>query len=103
MAGLLIRLKFTLLRHSVTGMRLFGIALVVGGTALTWYLAVAAASDGVRADLLCLAFAVWAVGWTLYHSFSHPLCDSICTRDVLFYVGVHDYTDDHADNISPHR
>ncbi|WP_370012088.1 hypothetical protein UIS43_27400 [Nocardiopsis sp. LDBS0036] len=65
MAGLLIRLKFTLLRHSVTGMRLFGIALVVGGTALTWYLAVAAASDGVRADLLCLAFAVWAVGWML--------------------------------------
>ncbi|PDP88599.1 hypothetical protein CQJ94_06280 [Glycomyces fuscus] len=65
MAGLLIRLKFTLLRHSATGMRLFGIVLVVGGTALTWYLAVAAASDGVRADLLCLAFAVWAAGWML--------------------------------------
>jgi ABC-2 type transport system permease protein len=64
-AGLLIRLKFTLLRHSMTGMRLFGVVLVVGGTALTWYLAVAAASDGVRADLLCLAFAVWAAGWTL--------------------------------------
>ncbi|WP_435112417.1 hypothetical protein [Nocardiopsis synnemataformans] len=65
MAVLLIRLKFTLLRHSATGMRLFGIILVVGGTALTWYLAVTAASDGVRADLLCLAFAVWAVGWML--------------------------------------
>ncbi len=31
MAGLLIRLKFTLLRHSSSGMRLFCIVLALGG------------------------------------------------------------------------
>lgn len=65
MAGLLIRLKFTLQSHSPAGMRLFGILLAVVGLALTWYFAIAASSDAVRADLLTLVFAVWAVAWML--------------------------------------
>ncbi|GAA0997664.1 hypothetical protein GCM10009551_065450 [Nocardiopsis tropica] len=65
MAVLLIRLKFTLLRHSPTGMRLFGTALAVLGLGITWYFALAAGSDAVRADLLSLVFAVWAAAWML--------------------------------------
>ncbi|RKS04718.1 ABC-2 type transport system permease protein [Nocardiopsis sp. Huas11] len=65
MALLLIRLKFAIQRHSTSFSRILAIALVVGGTALTWYLAVAAGSDRVRSELLMLAFAVWAAGWML--------------------------------------
>ncbi|MEE2036809.1 hypothetical protein Q8791_06190 [Nocardiopsis sp. CT-R113] len=65
MAGLLIRLKFTLLGHSATGMRLLGIALAVLGLGLTWFFALTAGSDDVRADLLTLVFAVWAAAWML--------------------------------------
>ncbi|MDT0328629.1 hypothetical protein [Nocardiopsis lambiniae] len=65
MAVVLIRLKFALMRHSFTGMRVLGLALILLGTGLTWYFAVSAVNDEVRSELLCLAFAVWAASWAL--------------------------------------
>ncbi|MGW9554661.1 hypothetical protein ACWGSK_09135 [Nocardiopsis sp. NPDC055551] len=65
MVELLIRLKFTLGRHTKSGTRWLTVILLVGGTASTWFLAVAAASDAVRSSLLMLALAVWAGSWIL--------------------------------------
>ncbi|SIO84455.1 hypothetical protein [Nocardiopsis sp. JB363] len=65
MVELLIRLKFTLGRHTTGGTRWLTVILLVGGTAATWFLAVAAASDAVRSNLLMLALAVWAGSWIL--------------------------------------
>lgn len=65
MVGLLIRLKFALQRHTPGGMRLFALALTIGGAALTWYVALAAGTDAARSELWMLAAALWAVGWIL--------------------------------------
>ena len=65
MVELLIRLKFTLGRHTTSGVRWFTLALIVGGAAFTWYLALTAASDTVRSSLLMPAMAVWAASWIL--------------------------------------
>lgn len=65
MVELLIRLKFALGRHTGGGSRWFTVALLVGGTALTWYLALAATSAEVRSTLLMLVFAVWGAAWLL--------------------------------------
>ncbi|MEU3018963.1 MULTISPECIES: hypothetical protein [unclassified Nocardiopsis] len=63
MVELLIRLKFTLGRHS--GLRIVSLLAIVLGTGLTWYWAVVATSDQVRSGLLMLALAVWCGGWVL--------------------------------------
>ena len=65
MVELLIRLKFTLGRHSSGGARWFTLSVVALGAALTWYLAVTAVSDQVRSGLLMLVLAVWAGAWVL--------------------------------------
>lgn len=65
MAELLIRLKFTLGRHTSGGIRWFSLALIALGTGLTWYLVLSAASGEVRSSLLMLVLAVWAGGWVL--------------------------------------
>lgn len=65
MVELLIRLKFTLGRHSHGGARWFTLSVIALGTALTWFLAVTAASDQVRSGLLMLVLAVWAGSWVL--------------------------------------
>lgn len=65
MVELLIRLKFTLGRHTTGGTRWLTVILLVGGTAATWFLASTAASDAVRSNLLMLALAVWAGSWIL--------------------------------------
>ncbi|WP_017584102.1 hypothetical protein [Nocardiopsis valliformis] len=65
MVELLIRLKFTLGRHSFGGARWFTLSVIALGSALTWYLAVTAASDQVRSGLLMLVLAVWAGAWVL--------------------------------------
>ncbi|MBR8743265.1 hypothetical protein [Nocardiopsis sp. MG754419] len=63
MVELLIKLKFALDRHTPSGTRWLTLALVVGGAALTWYLALNAASDAVRSSLLTLLFTLWAGVW----------------------------------------
>ncbi|GAA1079740.1 hypothetical protein [Nocardiopsis metallicus] len=65
MVELLIRLRFTLGRHSFGGARWFTLSVIALGAALTWYLAVTAASDQVRSGLLMLVLAVWAGAWVL--------------------------------------
>lgn len=65
MVELLIRLKFTLGRHTTGGTRWLTVILLVGGTAATWFLVSTAAADAVRSSLLMLALAVWAGSWIL--------------------------------------
>ena len=65
MVELLIRLKFTLGRHTTGVTRWISLALLLLGTGLTWYLTVTAASGEVRSSLLMLVLAVWAGGWVL--------------------------------------
>ncbi|WP_017588980.1 hypothetical protein [Nocardiopsis ganjiahuensis] len=65
MVELLIRLKFTLGRHTTGATRWFSLSLILLGAGLTWYLTVTAASAEVRSSLLMLVLAVWAGGWVL--------------------------------------
>lgn len=65
MVGELIRLKLTLHRHARSGVSAVAMALIVGGTLLTWYFMVAAPEPAVRAQLWSLATAVWAAGWIM--------------------------------------
>ena len=62
MDRILISLKFTLLRHSSKGLRIFG--WVIGGlfVAATWSAAVFASGAEVRGDVLALLFAAWTIG-----------------------------------------
>ncbi|MBE3000704.1 hypothetical protein IDM40_18670 [Nocardiopsis sp. HNM0947] len=65
MVGELIRLKLTLQRHARSGTSAVAMALIVGGTLLTWYFMIAAPDPAVRAQLWSLATAVWAAGWIM--------------------------------------
>lgn len=65
MVELLIRLKFTLGRHTSGGTRWFTLSLITLGAGLIWFLVVTAASDEVRSSLLMLVLAVWAGSWVL--------------------------------------
>ncbi|GLZ36474.1 hypothetical protein [Actinokineospora sp. NBRC 105648] len=73
MAGVLIRMKLTVLRHTIAGPRatwmltggLVGLALAAGTIAL----ATADAAPGTVLDLLAVTFAIWAFGWMLGPAF----------------------------------
>ncbi|GAA2962032.1 hypothetical protein [Actinokineospora diospyrosa] len=73
MAGVLIRMKLAVLRHTIAGPKatwmltggLVGLAIAAGTIAL----ATADAAPGTVADLLAVTFAIWAFGWMLGPAF----------------------------------
>ncbi|MGO1975547.1 MAG: hypothetical protein ACTH2Q_21540 [Propionibacteriaceae bacterium] len=65
MVGILTSMKFAMLRHSPSGLRVagwfHGAALVVA----TWAAGFSATDDAVRSDVLMLVFVLWGVGCIL--------------------------------------
>lgn len=62
MVGDLIRLRWTIQRHTPRGKRLLGMALGVAAAVLTWA-GVLVAAPPARADVFTLILAVWFAGW----------------------------------------
>ncbi|ACQ80938.1 conserved hypothetical protein [Beutenbergia cavernae DSM 12333] len=64
MVGILIRLRFTIQRHTLSWKRHLGRALGLVAAALTWA-AVLFAEPAARHDVLVVALAMWLVGWVI--------------------------------------
>lgn len=62
MVGILISMKFAMLRHAPVGMRMAGWIAGAGLVFATWAAGVFSAGDGVRSDVLGLLLACWFVG-----------------------------------------
>ncbi|MFC7623391.1 hypothetical protein [Microlunatus sp. GCM10028923] len=65
MVGILISMKFAMLRHSPVGMRLAGWVLGAGLVLITWAGGLFAADAAVRSDVLMVIFACWFAGAAL--------------------------------------
>ncbi|WNF30602.1 hypothetical protein RI138_29340 [Streptomyces sp. C11-1] len=61
----LVRLKFTILRHSSSGVRLSRVLFWPAAVVATWGAVLLADGADVRHDVLLLVLAIWGVGWML--------------------------------------